>query len=99
MNNSKIIRTICILIAIVNITCLCITANAETSLEPITVSYKNKETVEKTIFDFIEQYKTKTPSVSIAVFDNNQDICNIYYGDADKSNNIKVDENTVYEWG
>lgn len=99
MNNSKIIRAICILIAIVNITCLCITANAETSLEPITVSYKNKETVEKTIFDFIEQYKTKTPSVSIAVFDNNQDICNIYYGDADKSNNIKVDENTVYEWG
>ncbi len=65
----------------------------------VTISYENREEVEQKILDFIDENKEATPAVSITVFDSNQDICNIVYGEANISENLAADENTVYEWG
>ena len=67
--------------------------------EQLIVSYDNRAAVEQAITDLIEEHKDTTPSVSILVFDDKQDICSIIYGDANASADLKADENTVYEWG
>ena len=102
MKISYLKKTICFLLTVVSMASLCITAAAESTeltSEQLTVSYENREAVEKTITDFIEEKKTKTPSVSVTVFDDKQDICNIVYGYANIEGNVKADEETVYEWG
>ena len=68
----------------------------ETSAE---VSYENRAEIEQKILDFIEENKEATPAVSITVFDGNQDICNVIYGEANIEEGLAADENTVYEWG
>lgn len=80
--------------------CGCITPlNARAENAPAAVSYENKIEIENTINELIARNKDKTPSVSVAVFDDSRDICTVVYGESDIENGIKADENTVYEWG
>ena len=72
---------------------------AAADTEQLTVSYENRENVEKAIRDCIEENKEVIPSVSVVVFDDKQDICTVIYGDMNKAKNLSADENTVYEWG
>ena len=92
-------RTFCLILAIVCMTMVIIPVSAEEQSQPVSVSYKNKDKVKSAILDFIEENKAKTPSVSITVFDDKQDICTVAYGYANKADNIAVNEDTVYEWG
>lgn len=55
--------------------------------------------LEKQIEDYIEVRKETTSSVSITVFSGTNDIASVIYGDANTKDNIKADEDTVYEWG
>lgn len=55
--------------------------------------------LEKQIEDYIEVRKETTSSVSTTVFNETDDITSVIYGDANTKDNIKADENTVYEWG
>ncbi|MCR5147811.1 MAG: beta-lactamase family protein [Eubacterium sp.] len=55
--------------------------------------------IEKDITKLIEENSGETPSVSISVFDQTDDIYSVVYGNADIENNVAADENTVYEWG
>ena len=54
--------------------------------------------VETKINGLIEENKNNTPSVSVAVFDGENDI-HIIYGKSDIENDISANEDTVYEWG
>lgn len=74
-----------------------LTVNAESSNTDI--SADNRYDIENEINELIETAKAVTPSVSITVFDDKQNICSVIYGYADMENNIAADENTVYEWG
>lgn len=55
--------------------------------------------LEKQIENYIEVRKETTSSVSITVFSGTNDIASVIYGDANTKENIKADEDTVYEWG
>lgn len=55
--------------------------------------------LEKQIEDYIEVRKETTSSVSVTVFDETDDIASVIYGDANAKDNIKADQDTVYEWG
>lgn len=55
--------------------------------------------LEKQIEDYIEVRKETTSSVSITVFSGTNDIASVIYGDANTKENIKANEDTVYEWG
>lgn len=55
--------------------------------------------LEKQIENYIEVRKETTSSVSITVFSGTNDIASVIYGDANTKDNIKADEDTVYEWG
>lgn len=55
--------------------------------------------LEKQIEDYIEVRKETISSVSVTVFDGTDDIASVIYGDANTKDNIKADEDTVYEWG
>lgn len=74
-----------------------LTVNAE-SLNT-DVSADNRADIENEINELIGASEAVTPSVSITVFDDKQDIYSVIYGDADMENGIAADENTVYEWG
>lgn len=63
------------------------------------ISYENRDEIQKQIEALIEEHKEVTPSVSVVVFDDKQDICTVAYGEADREAHIAADENTVYEWG
>lgn len=73
------------------------TASAECS--SVSISADNRTDIENGINALIEKNKAFTPSVSITVFDDKQDICSVVYGSADMENGAAADENTVYEWG
>ncbi len=92
-------RTLCLILAIVCMVAVIVPVSAEGQKQSVLVSYKNKDKVKSAILDFVEENKANTPSVSITVFDDKQDICTIAYGYANKTDNIAADENTVYEWG
>lgn len=82
-------------------------------ISPISVYAEDKGTVEErstpsgiaysdleeNIQKFIQERKSGTASVSLAVFDNSETIYQSNYGYADIDNKLTVDENTVYEWG
>ena len=53
----------------------------------------------KQIEDYIEVRKETTSSVSVTVFNGTNDIATVIYGDANTKDNIKADEDAVYEWG
>ncbi len=55
--------------------------------------------LEKQIENYIEVRKETTSSVSITVFSGTNDIASVIYGDVNTKENIKADEDTVYEWG
>lgn len=74
-----------------------LTVNAESTAAVISIA--DSSDIENKLNKLIKEYESVTPSISITVFDNKQDICSIVYGDADKENGIEADENTVYEWG
>lgn len=63
------------------------------------ISADNEFDIESEINGLIETAEAVTPSVSITVFDDKQNICSVVYGDANMENGIAADENTVYEWG
>ncbi|MBQ2604134.1 MAG: beta-lactamase family protein [Clostridia bacterium] len=90
-------RTICFIITLLLTAALCLSASAEEV--PLTVSYENKDNIKSALNELIDKNYNFTPSVSITVFDDKQDICTISYGCADIEANIEADENTVYEWG
>lgn len=74
-----------------------LTVNAESLNADI--SAENRLEIENDINELIKTAKSVTPSVSITVFDDRQDICSVVYGKSDMENGIAADENTVYEWG
>lgn len=51
------------------------------------------------IEEYIQVREAATASVSLAVFDANETIYQTNYGYADVENKVKVDQDTVYEWG
>jgi len=55
--------------------------------------------LDENIQKFIQERKSGTASVSLAVFDNSETLYQSNYGYADIDNKLAVDENTVYEWG
>lgn len=55
--------------------------------------------LEKQIEDYIEVRKETTSSVSVTVFNGTDDIASVIYGDANTKDDIKADQDTVYEWG
>ena len=55
--------------------------------------------IEDEINKLIEENRDTTPSVSISVFGEKEDICTVISGKADRGNDVLADEETVYEWG
>ena len=55
--------------------------------------------LEEEIDRYIDVRKDTTSSVSIAYFNETENIASVIYGDANTAENIKADEETVYEWG
>lgn len=55
--------------------------------------------LEEEIDKYIDVRKDTTSSVSIAYFNETENIASVIYGDANTAENIKADEETVYEWG
>ncbi|MGN0553433.1 MAG: hypothetical protein ACI4I1_08615 [Oscillospiraceae bacterium] len=72
----------------------CYAENSEKALSDLEL---NGDDIEKKISELIEENESITPSVSIRVFGQNDDICSVIYGMADTENNIAADEETVYE--
>ena len=65
----------------------------------IAVSDENAAEVETAIRAYIEEKKDKHAAISVTAFSGTDDICTVISGYADKSKDVKADENTVYEWG
>lgn len=55
--------------------------------------------LEEEIDKYIDVRKDTTSSVSVAYFNETEDIASVIYGEANTAENIKADEETVYEWG
>ena len=55
--------------------------------------------LEEEIDKYIDVRKDTTSSVSIAYFNETENIASVIYGDTNTAENIKADEETVYEWG
>lgn len=72
---------------------------AENSEKTLSALSLNGDDIEKKISELIEENESITPSVSIRVFGQNDDICSVIYGMADRENNVAASEETVYEWG
>lgn len=53
----------------------------------------------KEIDGYIDVRKDTTSSVSIAYFNETENIASVIYGKANAAENIKANEETVYEWG
>lgn len=70
--------------------------NSEKALSALELS---GDDIEKKLSDLIKENESITPSVSIRVFGQNDNICSVIYGMADTENNVAADEETVYEWG
>ena len=79
-----------IIIAVIAGMLMSISVNAEKPFD--------RADVETKINGLIEENKNNTPSVSVAVFDGENDI-HIIYGKSDIENDISANEDTVYEWG
>ena len=72
---------------------------SESSENTLSALELNGDDIEKKLSELIEENESITPSVSIRVFGQNDDICSVIYGMADTENNVAADEETVYEWG
>ena len=59
----------------------------------------NYSDIASTIDEYIKEREGGLASFAVSVFDENGVIYDGYYGYSDIENNIKADENTVYEWG
>ena len=55
--------------------------------------------LDKKIQAFISERQAGLASIAVAVFQNEQTVCEEYFGKADIENNIPADKDTVYEWG
>lgn len=55
--------------------------------------------LEEEIDRYIDVRKDTTSSVSVTHFNETEDIASVIYGEANAAENIKADEETVYEWG
>ena len=57
------------------------------------------EAIKKELEALYEENKESTPSVSISVFGETEDICSVVYGNANVEDAVAADEDTIYEWG
>lgn len=97
MNIKKSVMTfVAIVLAIITTYTLAPFAYAAEELTPSEISYLQ---LEGKINEFINERRSGTASVSVAVFDGSETICDVCYGYSDIENKIPADENTVYEWG
>lgn len=55
--------------------------------------------VKTTIDAYVQEHTATTAAVSVAVFEGEKVLSLDRYGDADRENGVKNDENTVFEWG
>ena len=55
--------------------------------------------LKETINQYVEDNEKTTAGMAYAVFNREGELASGYYGYADKENNIKVDKDTVFEWG
>lgn len=59
----------------------------------------NESELKNQINDYVNSNMETTDGMAYWVFRGTRDIASGYFGYADKENDIKVDENTVFEWG
>lgn len=71
-------------------------AAENTGETPSGISYTE---LEEEIDRYIDVRKDTTSSVSIAYFNETENIASVIYGKANVAEDIKADEETVYEWG
>lgn len=71
-------------------------AAEDTGETPSGITYME---LEEEIDKYIDVRKDTTSSVSVAYFNETEDIASVIYGEANTAENIKADEETVYEWG
>lgn len=67
--------------------------------EQILPSGIRESELEEIINKYVEDNKKTTAGMAYAVFNGEKEIAFGYYGYVDKENNIKVDKDTVFEWG
>lgn len=80
---------------------------AISSLFPITLLASDKtlpsnlpyNEIEQSIDLFVKEHQNTTAAVSISIFDSNTTLFEKAYGMIDIENNIKANDDTVYEWG
>lgn len=71
-------------------------AAEDTGETPSGIAYKELKTE---IDKYIDVRKDTTSSVSVAYFSETENIASVIYGKANAAEDIKADEETVYEWG
>ncbi len=71
-------------------------AAEDTGETPSGITYME---LEEEIGKYIDVRKDTTSSVSAAYFNETENIVSVIYGEANTAENIKADEETVYEWG
>lgn len=71
-------------------------AAEDTGKTPSGIAYTE---LKKEIDKYIDVRKDTTSSISVAYFNETEDVASVIYGEANAAENIKADEETVYEWG
>ena len=88
----KNILIIVLLLTLIYTNCL----NVKADNLPSGINYSN---IKKEVDNFVKINNNTTAGMSIVVFDDNDILLKEFYGYADIENNVKVNENTVFEWG
>ena len=65
----------------------------------IKVSAFEKDNISESIESFVDEHSDTTAGMAVSVFTSNEELYSNYFGYIDKENGIKVDENSVFEWG
>lgn len=98
-NHMKAKRLLAAILTIILMAALFPVAQAEAAGEGATPSGIAYSEIGKSIEEYVKKHETDLASFSAAAFDRNGIITVGRYGYADIENGVKVDENTVYEWG
>ena len=62
-------------------------------------AYLDGDAIKKELQALYEENKESTPSISISVFGETEDLCSVVYGNANVEDAVAADEDTIYEWG
>mgnify|MGYP003298453608 CR=1 FL=1 len=93
----KLIKMAAVLMSAVMLLGLLTACNAQPISEAEKKIYEGS--YEEIVNSFYEDHKETTAGAMVGIFDNEGTIFEGYYGYSDLANEIKVDENTVIDWG